>query len=77
MVTTGQVAPPLSGETIGMAAPDRLPRDLAVPCACGAAVPLVLFVADGRPHDVARCLSCGQRVFLSRPPYVTPIRRAG
>jgi len=40
-------------------------------------VPLVLFVLDGLPHDVARCLACGQRVFLSRPPSVTPVRRAG
>jgi hypothetical protein len=59
-----------------MATTDRLPCDLAVPCSCGAVVPLVLFVLDGRPHDVARCLTCGERIFLSRPPCVTPVRRA-
>jgi hypothetical protein len=59
-----------------MATTDRLPRDLAVPCTCGAAVPLLLFVVDGRPHDVARCLECDQRVFLSPPPRVTVTRRA-
>ena len=56
---------------------DRLPRDLAVPCSCGAAVPLVLFVVDGRPHDAARCPACTQWMFLSRPPWVTVTRRAG
>jgi hypothetical protein len=73
----GQVRSGVSGDTQGMATPDRLPRNLAVPCSCGAAVPLLLFVVDGRPHDVARCTSCGQRVFLSRPPWVSATRRAG
>jgi hypothetical protein len=58
---------------LSMPTDDRLPRNLAVPCSCGAAVPLVLFVADGNPHDDARCVNCGKRIFLSRPPTVVPV----
>jgi hypothetical protein len=47
-----------------------LPRDLAVPCSCGGAVPLLLFVYDGRPHNQAQCPSCNRRVFLTPPPHV-------
>lgn len=70
MVTTGQVEPRQNEHPARMASEDRLPEDLAVPCSCGAAVPLVLFVADGHPHDDARCLNCGERIFLSKPPAV-------
>jgi hypothetical protein len=76
IVTTGQIQLLSSGDTTVVATADRLPRNLAVPCSCGAAVPLLLFVVDGRPHDVARCTSCGERMFLSRPPWVMT-RRAG
>jgi len=51
--------------------PSCLPRDLAVPCACGGVVPLLLFVYDGRPHNQADCPHCARRVFLTPPPHVT------
>jgi hypothetical protein len=47
-----------------------LPRDIAVPCACGSYVPLVCFVVDGRPHNQARCPHCDQLVFLAPQPPV-------
>ena len=47
-----------------------MPRQLiefAVMCAgCGAFIPLVRFVADGRPHAQSRCPGCGQTSFLNR-----------
>jgi len=48
----------------------QLPRDLAIQCVCGGAVPLLLFVADGRPHSQAECPHCGRMCFLTPPPRV-------
>jgi hypothetical protein len=52
------------------AAEVELPRDLAVPCCCGGAVPLLLFVRDGLPHNNADCPHCGRPCFLLGTPPV-------
>jgi len=56
-----------------MSSAESLPRDIAVPCACGGFVPLLCFVVDGRPHNEARCPSCDRLVFLSAQPSVSRV----
>jgi len=60
-------------EPVPLPRDSTLPRDIAVPCACGGCVPLVLFVPDGRPHSQATCPHCQNLVFLSPQPVVRRI----